>query len=74
MTFTTESAFEEAVIKMLSEHGWESAVLKNYTEKQLIQNWADILFEKQRDIERMNNCHLQEGEMMKIMEQIEMLK
>lgn len=28
MTFTTESAFEEAVIKMLSEHGWESAVLK----------------------------------------------
>lgn len=74
MTFTTESAFEEAVIKMLSEHGWESAVLKNYTEKQLIQNWADILFENNRDIDSLNNCPLTEGEMLQILEQIAMLK
>lgn len=74
MTFTTESAFEEAVIKMLSEHGWESAVLKNYTEKQLIKNWADILFENNRDIDRLNNYPLTEGEMLQILEQIAMLK
>lgn len=74
MTFTTESAFEEAVIKMLSEHGWESAVLKNYTEKQLIQNWADILFENNRDIDSLNNYPLTEGEMLQILEQIAMLK
>lgn len=74
MTFTTESAFEESVIKMLSEHGWESAVLKNYTEKQLIKNWADILFENNRDIDRLNNYPLTEGEMLQILEQIAMLK
>lgn len=74
MTFTMESAFEEAVIKMLSENGWESAVLKNYTEKQLIQNWADILFENNRDIDSLNNCPLTEGEMLQILEQITMLK
>ena len=48
MAFSKEADFEEAIIKILSERGWEKAVLKNYTEQQLIQNWADILFENNR--------------------------
>ena len=31
MTFKIESEFEEAAIKMLTEHGWEKTVLKNYS-------------------------------------------
>ena len=45
MAFTKEADFEEAVVKLLIERGWKDGVLKNYTEQQLIQNWANILFE-----------------------------
>ena len=47
--FSTEPQFEEAVIKKLQQYGWEETVLKNPTEKDLIQNWADILYENNRD-------------------------
>ena len=53
MAFKTEAEFEEAAIKILSENGWEKTVLKNYTEKQLIQNWANILFENNRTIDKL---------------------
>ena len=74
MAFSKEADFEDALIKILSEHGWERAVLKNYTEAQLIQNWADILFENNRDIDRLNDYPLTSGEMQQILEQIGKLK
>lgn len=74
MAFSREADFEEAIIKILSEKGWEKAVLKNYTEQQLIQNWADILFENNRDIDRLNDYPLTTGEMQQIIEQIGRLK
>lgn len=74
MAFTKEADFEEALIHMLSEKGWEKTVLKNYTEKQLIQNWANILFENNRGIDRLNDYPLTDGEMQQILEQINLLK
>ncbi len=74
MAFTKEADFEEALIKILAEKGWEKAVLKNYTEQQLIQNWADILFENNRGIDRLNDYPLTSGEMQQIIEQITGLK
>lgn len=56
MAYSKESDFEDALIKILSEKGWEKAVLKNYTEQQLIQNWADIFFENNRSIDRLKNA------------------
>ena len=53
MAFTKEADFEEAVVKLLIERGWKDGVLKNYTEQQLIQNWANILFENNRGIDRL---------------------
>ena len=73
-TFSHEAEFEEAAIKILSENGWEKNVLKNYTEKQLIQNWANILFENNRTIDKLNDYPLTEGEMQQIMEQLTGLK
>lgn len=70
MAFTKEADFEVALIKILSEHGWEKEVLHNYTEQQLIQNWADILFQNNRDIDRLNDYPLTNGEMQQILEQI----
>lgn len=74
MTFTTESAFEEAVIRILSENGWEKSVLQNYTEDQLIQNWANILFKNNRTKDKLNDHPLTEGEMQQIMEQLAELR
>lgn len=74
MIFKQESDFEEALIKMLSEKGWEKDVIKNPTEKDLINNWANILFENNRDIDRLNNYPLTDGEMRQIIEQIKELR
>lgn len=70
MAFAKEADFEEAVVKLLIERGWKDGVLKNYTEQQLIQNWANILFENNRGIDRLNDYPLTDGEMQQIMEQV----
>lgn len=72
--FDKEKDFEEAVIKALIDCGWESTVLRNPTEKQLIQNWADILFNNNRQKVRLNECPLTDGEMQQILEQINLLQ
>ena len=74
MAFTKEADFEAALIKMLSEHGWEKEVLHNYTEQQLVQNWADILFQNNRGIDRLNDYPLTEGEMQQVLEQTATLR
>lgn len=74
MIFNKESDFEAALIKILSEKGWEKEVLKNYSEKDLLQNWANILFENNRDIDRLNDYPLTDSEMQQILEQIETLR
>lgn len=74
MIFNTESDFEMALIKILSEKGWEKDVLKNYSEDDLLQNWADILFENNRDIDRLNDYPLTDSEMQQILEQIKALR
>lgn len=74
MIFNKEADFEAALIKILSEKGWEKNVLKNYSEKDLLRNWADILFENNRDIDRLNDYPLTDGEMQQILEQVVTLK
>lgn len=74
MSFAKEADFEAALIKILSEKGWEREVLRGYTEQQLIRNWADILFDNNRDIDRLNDYPLTDGEMRQILEQINLLK
>ena len=74
MIFNKEADFEQALIDLLKTKGWEDKVLKNYTEAELIRNWADILFENNRGIDRLNDYPLTDGEMQQIIEQIEMLK
>ena len=74
MIFNKEADFEAALIKILSEKGWEKNVLKNYSEEDLLQNWADILFENNRDIDRLNDYPLTNGEMQQILEQVVTLK
>lgn len=74
MTFTSEAEFEEALIFELSNKGWEEEVLKNPSEQDLLDNWAKILFDNNRDIDRLNDTPLTDGEMQQIIEQITELR
>lgn len=74
MVFNKEAEFEEALIKVLTEKGWESKILKNYSEQDLLRNWADILFANNNSIDRLNKYPLTDGEMQQILEQINQLR
>lgn len=74
MVYDDELKFEADLVSTLFDKGWESQVLKRKTEKELIDNWANILLENNKGIDRLNNCPLTEGEMQQIMEQIARLR
>lgn len=72
--FDKEADFEKALIAALQSYGWERKVIDHPTEKDLIQNWADILFENNRGIDRLNDCPLIPEEMDELLEQIRELR
>lgn len=74
MVFNSELEFEHALIELLFQKGWERTVLKNKTEKELLQNWANILFENNRDVDRLDEYPLTETEMDQVVEQIRKLR
>jgi len=74
ITFKTEAQFEQAFIEVLTHKGWEAEVLKNKTEADLLKNWADILFENNKQRDRLNDVPLTASEMQQIIEQIKELK
>ncbi len=74
MTFSTEAEFEEAVIAKLSTVGWHPTVLHRPTEQDLLDNWAQILFDNNRDRDRLNNVPLTNSEMAQLVEQISALR
>lgn len=75
MSFTKEKDFEDALVNMLHlEAGWKDPVLTYPTEKELLDNWARILFHNNCGIDRLNNCPLTDTEMQQILEQIRNLR
>lgn len=75
MIFNDEKKFEEAVIGLLTQScGWEPEILKYPTEKDLLQNWANILYENNRSVDRLNDYPLTESEMNQIIGQLKTLK
>ena len=74
MIFSSEGDFEAAFIEILTQKGWEKDIIKYPTEEVLLKNWANILFENNRDKDRLNDFPLTDGEMQQILEQIITLK
>ena len=74
MAFSEEKDFEKALIELLSTKGWEKNVLRYPTEEQLLDNWAQILFENNREKDRLNDFPLTKTEMQQLIEQITALK
>lgn len=74
MSFDDELKFESALVQELKANGWHDGVLNHPTEKDLLDNWAKILFENNRQRDRLNDYPLTETEMQQIIEQITKLK
>jgi type I restriction enzyme R subunit len=53
LVFKNEQSFEDALVNLLiSQKGWDE-VLDNPSEEDLIQNWADILFQNNKEKDRL---------------------
>ena len=75
MIFEQEATFEAALIDLLTEkYGWEPEILRYKTEENLIQNWKQILFENNRDVDRLNDIPLTDSEMQQILDQVTRLR
>ena len=68
--FERESAFELALCHLLSEHGWSPEILVQPTEEELVENWASIIFDMNREQERLGNYPLTPSEMQQIVDQV----
>lgn len=73
--FNKELDFEHALIRNLFDgKGWEREVLKYPTEENLLQNWADILYQNNRQVDRLGNYPLTKGEMQQLVDKINDLR
>lgn len=71
MPYNDELLFEQDLVKFLyTSCGWEKEIIKYPTEEDLLKNWANILFDNNKDIDHLNNQPLTEGEMRQIISHI----
>lgn len=61
-----ELNFEADFIALLQQSGWEKQVLKNYTVEDLIANWRQILFERNRAL--LHGVPLSDDEMQQVLD------
>ena len=69
--FIKELAFEEALTNHLLKHGWNE-VIKNPTEEELVENWASIIYDNNREIDKLGNYPLTASEMQQVMDTVNM--
>ena len=75
MSYDSEARFEADLIRTLvEEKGWKDGVLQYKDEKDLIQNWANIIYENNRSVDRLGDYPITQGEMQQILEQMKVLK
>lgn len=72
--YNDELRFESDFVKSLQENGWTDGVLNNPTEKDLLDNWARILFENNRQQDRLSDFPLTDTEMQQVIDKINELK
>ena len=65
-----ELNFEADVVELLIKAGWEKKILKNKTVPQLVDNWKNILFERNR--RTLNNVPLSNDEMDRVLDVVKL--
>ena len=71
-TFTVEKLFEQSLAELLINHGWEKEIIMNPTEEDLVKNWADIIYNNNREREKLGNYPLTESEMRQVVDKVNM--
>lgn len=74
MSFKCEADFEDALVNILTSKGWNDGIIMYPSEEDLLANWAQILYENNNTIDRLNGCPLTETEMQSILDQIKELR
>ena len=69
-TFDKELDFEVALCEVLKQHGWEAEIFNHPTEEELLENWAQIIYENNREQEKLGNAPLTPTEMQQIIDQV----
>jgi len=69
--FAKELDFEKALADHLLNYGWNEVIM-NPTEEDLVKNWANIIFDNNRDITKLNNNPLTNTEMQQILSKMNM--
>ena len=70
--FEKELDFENALCALLPDHGWSDKILVHPTEQELIDNWAGIIFDMNRERERLGDYPLTPSEMQQIIDGVNM--
>ena len=70
MAFSDEGDFERALITVLFDKGWSREVIQYPTEKDLVRNWADLLYRNNCTVDRLDKYPLTDSEMGQILDQI----
>lgn len=65
-----ELNFEDDVVELLTKAGWEKEILRNKTVPELIENWKNILFERNR--RTLNNVPLSDNEMEHVLDVVKL--
>ena len=63
-----ELNFEEDFIDSLKTSGWEHNILKNYSVEELINNWRNIIFDRNRS--RLGGIPLSDDEMLQVLDAV----
>ena len=75
MPYDDELLFESDLVKYLYTNcGWEKEVIRFPTEEDLIKNWAQILFDNNKQTDVLNGQPLTPGEMEQILSQVRELR
>ena len=70
--FVKENIFEQALVDLLPHHGWEKEIIVQPTEEDLVRNWAAIIYDNNRDINRLGDTPLSASEMQQVIDQVNM--
>ena len=63
-----ELNFEKDFVELLKKRGWSGEVLYHKTIPDLVENWRDIIFDRNRLV--LNNVPLSESEMDRLMDTV----
>ena len=75
LAYDDELAFEADLAEVLhNSHGWDGDIIMYPSEEDLIQNWANILYENNRDINILGDYPLTKTEMQQILDKVNALR